>query len=113
MPGDLKTKIGHGAAKALGIKIPYRDPLGVHADPVTRGESMFSVGTIDTYSYLEPEPTPAEWLKEVCPSWHQVGRYFYNLFPFLSWITRYNLQWFLGDMIAGKSLSTVFDLIDK
>ncbi|KAB8272359.1 sulfate transporter family-domain-containing protein [Aspergillus minisclerotigenes] len=107
MPGDLKTKVGHGAAKALGIKIPYRDPLGVHADPVTRGESMFSVGTIDTYSYLEPEPTPAEWLKEICPSWHQVGRYFYNLFPFLSWITRYNLQWLLGDMIAGVTVGAV------
>lgn len=111
MSGDLKTKVGHGVAKALGIKVPYRDPLGARADPVTRGESMFSVGTIDTYSYLEPEPTSAEWLKEISPSWQDVGRYFYNLFPFLSWITRYNLQWFLGDMIAGKSLSFLLDLI--
>ncbi|GAB1204100.1 hypothetical protein APSETT445_002749 [Aspergillus pseudonomiae] len=111
MSGDLKTKVGHGVAKALGIKLPYRDPLGAGADPVTRGESMFSVGTIDTYSYLEPEPTSAEWLKEICPSWAQVGSYFYRLFPFLSWITRYNLQWLLGDMIAGKSLSLALALI--
>jgi sodium-independent sulfate anion transporter 11 len=103
MSDDVKTKVGHGLAKALGIKVPYRDPMGAHADPVTRGESTFSMGTVDTYSYLEPEPTSAEWLKELCPTWAQVGRYFYKLFPFLSWITRYNGQWFLGDMIAGKN----------
>lgn len=102
MPEDLKTKIGHGAAKALGIKLGYRDPLGATSDPVTRGESTFSVGTVDTYSYLEPEPTSFEWLKELWPSWGQFGRYMYSLFPFLSWITRYNMQWLLGDLIAGE-----------
>jgi sodium-independent sulfate anion transporter 11 len=109
MPGDLKTKVGHGLAKGLGIKLPYRDPLGAQADPVTRGESMFSVGTIDTYSYVEPEPTSAEWLKEVTPSRREIAQYFIRLFPFLSWITRYNTQWLIGDLVAGKSsrLSTV------
>lgn len=99
---DLKTKAGHGLAKGLGIQIPYRDPLGADQDPVTRGESTFSVGTMDTYSYLESEPTSAEWIKEHTPSWQQVGRYFYSLFPFLTWITRYNWKWFLGDMVAGE-----------
>lgn len=103
MSQDLMTKTGHGLAKVLGIKLPYRDPLGAHSDPVTRGESTFSYGTVETYSYLEPEPTTAEWLKEICPTWHDVLMYFYNLFPFLSWITKYNLQWFFGDLVAGKS----------
>ncbi|PKX94775.1 SLC26/SulP family anion transporter [Aspergillus novofumigatus IBT 16806] len=107
MSADLKTKIGHGLAKGLRIKLPYRDPLGANADPVTRGESMFSVGTVDTYSYVEPEPTSAEWLKELCPTWQDVGHYFYRLFPFLTWITRYNLQWFLGDMVAGVTVGAV------
>lgn len=102
MTADAKRKVGHGLAKGLGIKLPYRDPLGAHSDPVTRGESMFSVGTADTYSYLEPEPTTGEWFREICPSWREIGIYFYNLFPFLRWITRYNWQWFVGDMVAGK-----------
>ncbi|GAT27372.1 sulfate transporter [Aspergillus luchuensis] len=101
------TKTGHGLAKVLGIKLPYRDPLGAHSDPVTRGESTFSYGTVETYSYLEPEPTTAEWLKEICPTWHDVLMYFYNLFPFLSWITKYNLQWFFGDLVAGITVGAV------
>ena len=102
MSEDAKTKVGHGVAKALGIKVPYRDPLGATSDPVTRGESTFSVGTMDTYSYLEPEPTSFEWVKELWPSWAQFASYLYSLFPFLSWITRYNLQWLIGDLTAGK-----------
>ncbi|KAH8431740.1 SLC26/SulP family anion transporter [Aspergillus melleus] len=107
MPEDIKTKVGHGVAKALGIKVAYRDPLGATSDPVTRGESTFSVGTVDTYSYLEPEPTSFDWLKELWPTWGQFGRYVYSLFPFLSWITRYNLQWFIGDLIAGITVGAV------
>lgn len=102
MSGDVKTKVGQTVAKGLGIKLPYRDPLGAHADPVTRGESTFSVGTADTYSYLEPEPTTADWIREHTPSWRELGIYLYNLFPFLRWITKYNWQWFVGDMVAGK-----------
>ncbi|RAL06809.1 SLC26/SulP family anion transporter [Aspergillus homomorphus CBS 101889] len=107
MSKDFTTKVGHGLAKGLGIKTPYRDPLGAQADPVTRGESTFSYGTIDTYSYLEQEPTTAEWFKEITPSWDDVARYFYRLFPFLSWITRYNTQWFLGDLVAGITVGAV------
>ncbi|KAL4898224.1 sulfate transporter family-domain-containing protein [Aspergillus ambiguus] len=107
MPSDIKTKVGHGLAKGLGIKLPYRDPLNAQADPVTRGESTFSVGTIDTYSYLEPEPTSAEWLKEITPSPRALGQYALSLFPFLTWITRYNLQWLFGDLVAGITVGCV------
>ncbi|KAE8147620.1 sulfate transporter family-domain-containing protein [Aspergillus avenaceus] len=107
MPSDTKSKVGQGVAKALGIKTPYRDPLGAHADPVTRGESMFSVGTIDTYSYIESEPTTAEWFKEICPTGPQVVNYLISLFPFLSWITRYNLTWLFGDLVAGITVGAV------
>ena len=107
MPGDLKEKTGRGLAKVLGIQIPYRDPLNAREDPVTRGESTFSYGTMDTYSYLEPEPTSMDWIKEVMPSWHQVWLYFYRLFPFLTWITRYNWKWLVGDMIAGITVGCV------
>lgn len=99
--GETKNKIGHTLARGLGIKLGYRDPLGATADPVTRGESAFSVGTMDTYSYNEPEPTTTEWINEHTPSPRTVALYFYNLFPFLRWLPRYNLQWLYGDLIAG------------
>jgi len=93
------TTIGHGLAKVLGIKLHYRNETG--ADPITRGESVFSVSSADTY--VEQEPTSCEWVSEVTPSYKQIGSYFYSLFPFLQWITRYNTTWLLGDLIAGKS----------
>lgn len=93
------SKVGHTLAKGLGIKIPYRDPLGSEADPVTRGESVFTTGTADTY--IEPEPTVVGWIQEQIPSVHDVLNYFISLFPFLKWITRYNMQWFIGDLVAG------------
>lgn len=103
MPGETATKVGHGLAKALAIKIDYRDPLGANADPVTRGESAFSVGTADTHAYLEEEPSSVDWIKEHTPSGRQIALYCYSIFPFLGWISRYNLQWFFGDLIAGKT----------
>jgi sodium-independent sulfate anion transporter 11 len=104
MPGETATKIGHGLAKVLGIKLQYRDPLGT-SDHLTRGESTFSSGTADTY--IEPEPTSAEWLYEHVPSRHDVLDYLISLFPFLSWIGRYNLQWFIGDLVAGVTVGAV------
>ncbi|KAL4864138.1 hypothetical protein BDV12DRAFT_16950 [Aspergillus spectabilis] len=103
MSADLRTKVGHGVAKVLRLKLPREQ----QPDPVTRGESTFSVGTFETYSYVEPEPTAAEWLEELVPSWHQVGLYFYRLFPFLAWITRYNVQWLIGDLVAGITVGAV------
>ncbi|KAF7714769.1 Sulfate transporter [Penicillium ucsense] len=101
------SKLGHTLAKGLGIKLAYRDPLGASSDPVTRGESTFSVGTVDTYSYNEPEPTTIEWIQEVTPTGQQVVNYFINLFPFLQWIGRYNVQWLLGDLVAGITVGAV------
>ena len=105
--GERASKIGHVLAKGLGIKVAYRDPLGASADPVTRGESTFSVGTAETYSYNEPEPTSIDWIREVTPSSHQAINYLIRLFPFLQWIGRYNLQWFIGDLVAGITVGAV------
>ncbi|KAL4779286.1 sulfate transporter family-domain-containing protein [Aspergillus varians] len=103
MAGGLPSKAGHLAAKVLALKLPEKQ----NHDPVTRGESTFSAGTFDTYSYVEPEPTTAEWLAEVTPTRRQVGLYFYRLFPFLAWITRYNTQWLIGDLVAGITVGAV------
>lgn len=107
MAGDKVSKVGNAIAKGLGIKVAYRDPLGATADPVTRGESAFSVGTVDTYSYNEPEPTSIEWIRETAPSGRQLINYLISLFPFLNWIGRYNLQWLFGDLVAGITVGAV------
>jgi sodium-independent sulfate anion transporter 11 len=52
----------------------------------------------------ESDPTVLEWLSDGFPSKQQVGQYFVRLLPFLQWIRHYNLQWFLGDLVAGTCL---------
>ncbi|CAL3962184.1 unnamed protein product [Diplocarpon coronariae] len=96
------TKVGHVLAKGLGIKLNYRNELD---DDIRRGESVFSTQTAD--SYVEEEPTSAEWLREVLPQKSDLTAYVWSLFPFLHWITRYNLQWFAGDMVAGITIGAV------
>jgi hypothetical protein len=93
----FSTKLGHGLAKILRIDLHYRNETG--SERVTRGESVFSVGSADTY--VEHEPTSAEWLREVIPNGRDILNYFHNLFPFTHWITRYNVQWLIGDLVAG------------
>jgi sodium-independent sulfate anion transporter 11 len=93
------TKIGHGAAKILGIDLHYRNETG--SDRITRGESVFSIDSAD--SYVEHEPTALEWLGRTLPNGKDMREYAYSLFPFIHWITRYNLQWLIGDLVAGKS----------
>ncbi|KAF4767845.1 hypothetical protein HAV15_002653 [Penicillium sp. str.  len=105
--GEANSGIGHSLAKALGIKLSYRDPLGATSETVTRGESEFSMGTVDTCSYNEPEPTSVDWIREITPSGAQFGRYLISLFPFLTWIGNYNLQWLYGDLVAGITVGAV------
>ena len=101
---STSTKVGHGLAKVLGIKLDYRSETGSRPT-ITRGESVFSVNTAD--SYIEEEPTAAEWVRSITPNGRQVGQYFINLFPFLQWITRYNAQWLMGDLVAGITIGAV------
>ncbi|MCJ1283741.1 Sulfate permease 2 [Xylographa opegraphella] len=99
----MQTKLGHGLAKVLGIKLHYREPSG--KEKLTRGESVFSVSSADTY--VEEEPTVGEWLREITPTSRQCLLYFWNLFPFLHWIGRYNAQWLFGDLVAGITVGAV------
>lgn len=108
MSRETASKWGRAiVSKGLRIQLPYRDPLGAASEPVTRGESTFSMGTVDTYSYNEPEPTSIEWIHEITPTGPQIGRYLINLFPFITWIGNYNLQWLWGDLIAGITVGAV------
>ncbi|KAJ5511278.1 sulfate anion transporter [Penicillium expansum] len=55
----------------------------------------------------ESDPTVREWLSDGIPSRQQAGQYFVRLLPFLNWIPHYNLQWFLGDLVAGITVGAV------
>lgn len=100
MSSSPATKIGHGLAKVLGIKLQYRDPTG--QEDLARGESVYSVSTADTF--VEQEPTSIEWITSIAPTPHTFINWAYHLFPFTHWIGRYNLTWLVGDLIAGMSL---------
>ena len=93
---ESRAKAGHFVAKALGIKLdePYA------YETTTRGESVFSTKTADTF--VEEEPSSWDWIKETVPSWKDAGAYGRSLFPFTYWITRYNVQWLIGDLVAGQ-----------
>ena len=86
---------GRSVAKVLGINVDYRK----EADPLENSGAL-SVSSVDTY--VEREPTAAEWFSKFTPSTSAFKRYFRSLFPFLDWIFHYNLTWLFGDVIAGK-----------
>jgi len=96
------TKIGHGLAKVLGIRLDERQAQN---DAITRGESTYSVGSGDTY--VEEEPRTIDWIRDRIPEGKQISKYLYSLFPFTHWILRYNTQWLLGDLVAGITVGAV------
>lgn len=99
MSSSAASKAGHGLAKVLGIKLQYRNPTG--QQDLTRGESVFSASTADTF--VEREPTTREWISDVLPTSRTFINWSYHLFPFIHWIDRYNVQWLIGDLVAGQS----------
>lgn len=50
----------------------------------------------------DSEANVVRWLNEVFPTGLQCLGYILKLFPFLEWLRYYNLQWLLGDLVAGK-----------
>jgi len=96
-----RREVGHALAKLLGIQLEEPE----FDNPVTRGESVFSNHTAD--GFVEQQPSSAEWLDELIPSARDVVDYVKSLFPFLSWIGFYNLQWLLGDLVAGVTVGAV------
>jgi len=53
--------------------------------------------------HIEEEPSVREWIWSLRPTQQGCVQYIGSLFPFTSWITRYNVHWMLGDAIAGES----------
>ncbi|KAF3358141.1 hypothetical protein VdG1_02918 [Verticillium dahliae VDG1] len=93
-----EAKIGHGLAKVLGIKLQENEPQ----EEMLRGESVIS-----TQSFVEEQPTSAEWLAELVPDAEFCRKYVKSLFPFVNWIGYYNVGWLIGDLVAGITVGAV------
>ena len=89
MSDGIRTKVGNSLAKVLGIDVQEKNYYLAEGDGV--------------HTYVDPDPTTGEWIREHTPTWKQVGAYFYNIFPFIHWIGYYNVQWLIGDLVSGMS----------
>ena len=74
--------------------------FGIEPDPIVDDPALYDDG-----SYVEEEPSVKEALFALFPTLPGIGRYLHELFPFLGWIFNYNLQWLIGDFIAGECRS--------
>lgn len=99
MAATPQASVCHFLARILGIQLQEPEPI---VDEVTRGESVFSVQTTETF--IEEQPTTMDFIREMAPEGKDVVQYFKSLFPFLSWIGHYNLLWFAGDLVAGMAV---------
>ncbi|PLB53713.1 putative sulfate transporter [Aspergillus steynii IBT 23096] len=98
MSDTKSSKLGHGLAKGLGIDLNETRSPNFHHDSIEDPHS---------HTYVEPEPTAGDWFREHAPTTRQAVEYFYNLFPFLAWIMSYNVQWLIGDLVAGITVGAV------
>lgn len=58
-------------------------------------------------TYFEREPTISRYIKEQLPGRKDAIEYSKSLFPFIYWMPNYNLQWLIGDLVAGITVGAV------
>lgn len=89
-----RREIGRILAKPLGIDINYGDE---------QKHDEYAIHNTIVDPFYESKPTIEELLLKFKPTNAGFLRYIRSLFPFLSWIFHYNLQWLMGDVVAGIS----------
>jgi hypothetical protein len=94
----MSTPARANLAKVLGINLQKPEPTQAE---LNNGDHVYPIQTLE--QYLEKEPRTTEFLLEYVPTGGSILRYFWSLFPFLHWIDRYNMQWLIGDLVAGES----------
>lgn len=92
----------------LTLKDRLAKAVGYESDDRGRDDDVPSISNADLF--IEHEPTVGEFLAEITPTARGVARYVSRLFPFVHWIGKYNLIWFIGDLIAGEIHLVPFDL---
>lgn len=91
---------GSKIAKFLSTKVFHASSEDRHRQ--TKSLEQIARETIGE-TYLEEDPSVAEWFRGLVPSSRGVAEYVRELFPSARWMRRYNLHWLLGDAIAGKN----------
>ena len=82
--------------------------LNQFSTPTTNSSPFNRIKTITHQEYFEPYPTVDSWLKKKARNPKQrIKRYFLSFVPFVTWIYRYNLVWFWGDLIAGLTVGAI------
>ncbi|UJR28605.1 hypothetical protein I4U23_009838 [Adineta vaga] len=67
-----------------------------------------NINPVTHHEYREISPSVKSWLKSKTKnSKYRIKNYFLSFFPFLTWIYRYNLSWFWGDLIAGLTVGAI------
>ncbi|KAL2264393.1 hypothetical protein VTK26DRAFT_4861 [Humicola hyalothermophila] len=97
----MPSKATKVAAKALGIKLQDKDPYRELDKP---GASFVSERTA---TFVEEPPLVLDYITGLIPSGKELYDYLVSLLPFLSWIGHYNLQWLIGDLVAGITIGAV------
>ena len=91
-----RTRVGHFIARSIGFDVNYRDET---TDNNTGRAHVVSIPNITTF--VGEEPIVAGWFQEILPARSALDRYLKELLLCLGWITRYNPQWLVGDLVAG------------
>ncbi|KAI1002640.1 Sulfate permease 2 [Podosphaera aphanis] len=99
---EIWNRVGQGLAKTLNIELDYANEA---ADRVLQSQSF--VSSQATEIYIEEEPSVLDWIQEKVPSCGQLLSYLASIFPFTRWIFNYNLQWLIGDLVAGITIGVV------
>lgn len=107
-PTTVSQKIGHALAAVLRIDLTpsnlAKNPPILSNEKATGGDSIYSR---NSDAYIEEEPTVGHWLAELKPTPSGALGFVSSLFPFTSWIHRYNLKWLYGDLVAGITVGCV------
>ena len=81
------TAIGRRVANALGINLDAPMYVSEDAD--------------------EDEPTVTAYLRKHGPTVRGTRHYAASLIPCTTWVGRYNVQWLVGDVVAGVTIGAV------
>lgn len=90
----IKTSLNNKVTRAFDTSSDQRRRQAASLEQLAR-ETI-------TQTYLEEDPSVAEWFRDLVPSSDGVAEYVRDLFPSAQWVRRYNLHWLAGDVIAGK-----------
>jgi len=60
------------------------------------------------HEYRESSPTVQNWIRSKIKNPNEgIRNYFLSFFPFITWITRYNRIWLVGDLVAGLTVGAI------